>query len=824
MLWCVSIGYSQIDTTSFEVKGNCGMCEMRIEKAAKMNGVIQADWDMETSQLLLIFDTKQIKQLEVERAIAKVGHSTTNVKADKQAYEKLPGCCLYSDEEESSETIHLILKGKVFEQNDKNKIPLFGANVYWQESLEGVTTDADGYFQLKRTPEDKTLIISYVGLNSDTLIVTNEKEIEVVKSANVNLRSFTVTARETPTSISRFNTLKIEKMTTKELAKAPCCNLSESFETNPSVDATYTDAVTGTKQIQMLGLSGPNIQINSGNLPDVRGLAAIQGLTFIPGPWVKSIYLNKGTGSVINGYESIAGQIDVELRKEDQLVLNAYTNQMGRVEGNVSSINKVNDYLTLMTHAHASYRGTRNDVNNDSFLDNTLNQNYGLHQSISYEGKNGIHLSLGVDGVYQDRLAGQVNYFENTEAKDSVWGHKGATRRIKGYAKIGKTFAEHPDKSMGLQLLASYYDDDNLFGSQQYYGKQTNIYANYIFQNGIHHTENYYKLGVSYNQDQFLEKVNQSVYERTEIVPGVFGEFTFNSIQNMTAIVGLRGDYHSIYGAFLTPRLHVKVDLSETSTLRFSGGRGQRTSNIFAENRSLFASSRTILVKGDSTKTEYAYGLRPEVAWNTGGSFTQTWSVNERSIQFTTDVYYTHFINQIVVDWENTREVSFYNLEGKSNALGVQAQIDAEILPLLDLRLAYRFYDVKTTYKNRGVLDKPYLAKHRAFINVGYEIKDKWMFDATVNWFSEQRLPSTSINSSENRRSTSSPSYFILSGQVTKQWKKLAVYAGVENALNFRQSNPIIESQNPFSNEFDASMIWGPVFGRNIYVGLRYII
>ena len=174
--------------------------------------------------------------------------------------------------------------------------------------------------------------------------------------------------------------------------------------------------------------------------------------------------------------------------------------------------------------------------------------------------------------------------------------------------------------------------------------------------------------------------------------------------------------------------------------------------------------------------------------------------------------------------FNQSNQIDIYNLEGKSNALGVQAQIDAEILPLLDLRLAYRFYDVKTTYKNRGVLDKPYLAKHRAFINVGYEIKDKWMFDATVNWFSEQRLPSTSINSSENRRSTSSPSYFILSGQVTKQWKKLAVYAGVENALNFRQSNPIIESQNPFSNEFDASMIWGPVFGRNIYVGLRYII
>lgn len=451
LLWCTSIGYTQIDTTSFEVKGNCGMCEMRIEKAAKIQGVILADWDMETSQLLLIYHTNQTEPLNVEKAIAAVGHATENVQANEKAYEELPGCCLYKTEEESEEEmIHLMLKGNVYEKTEDSKLPLFGANVYWQETLEGVTTDMDGAFQIKRTPQEKTLIISYVGLNSDTLEITNEKSIEIVKSANVNLRSFTVFARETPTSISRFNTLKIEKMTTKELAKAPCCNLSESFETNPSVDATYTDAVTGTKQIQMLGLSGPNIQINSGNLPDIRGLAAIQGLTFVPGPWVKNIYLNKGTGSVVNGYESIAGQIDIELRDEDQLALNAYVNQMGRAEGNVSTVNKLSDYLTSYTHLHGSYRGIRNDNNGDSFLDNSLSQIYSAHQSFKYDGTNGIHLNVGAEGVYQDRLSGQVDYFKNTELIDSVWGHQGITRRIKGFAKIGKTYDEHPDKSMGL--------------------------------------------------------------------------------------------------------------------------------------------------------------------------------------------------------------------------------------------------------------------------------------------------------------------------------------------------------------------------------------
>lgn len=347
---------------------------------------------------------------------------------------------------------------------------------------------------------------------------------------------------------------------------------------------------------------------------------------------------------------------------------------------------------------------------------------------------------------------------------------------------------------------------------------------NYIFQNSISHSENYYKLGFSYNQDNYFENVNQSIYQRTEMVPGAFGEFTLNSVQNLSVIAGLRGDYHSIYGFFVTPRLHLKYNLSENSALRFSAGRGQRTSNIFAENKSLFASSRTINIQGDSTKTNFAYGLKPEVAWNLGGSFTQSWTFNERDVQFTTDVYYTHFINQIVVDWENPQQVSFYNLSGRSDAIGVQSQIDAEILPSFDVRLAYRYYDVKTTYQNEGILNKPYLAKHRAFVNLAYEIKDQWFFDATVNWFSEQRLPSTASNPSLFVRPEKSPAYFIASAQITKKWKKLSVYGGVENLLNFRQTNPIIEAQNPFGNNFDASMIWGPIFGRNIYLGLRYII
>lgn len=812
-------------STSFFVNGECGMCQNRIEKAAKIDGVKEASWDMESKMISVTYDATKINELAIHEAIAAVGHDTKKVKADDKTYGNLPGCCLYRENQETESQEHLLLKGKVQEWLNGKKQPLFGANVYWLETIRGITTDEDGNFSLERTPQEKTLVISYVGFGADTISITNEKLIEVVLSNDVNLKEFRVVEKLSSTEISKLNAIKIEKMNEKELQKAACCNLSESFETNPSVDVTYSDAITGTKQIQMLGLAGPNIQITNGNLPDLRGLTAIQGLTFVPGSWIKNIYLNKGTGSVINGYESVAGQINIELKElDDSLYVNLYGNQGGRAEANVSVSKQLNEHVGTYLHTHVSNRFIKNDVNQDGFLDNPLTKSAFVHSGWNYFSDNGLEMRFGIEGNIQNKIGGQTEFNPNQVIDtNNPWGLLSDLRRVKGWLKIGRVYEESPGKSMGLQLSASYYDEETQIGLNDYFGKQNSYYANYIYQNIIGTTDYTYSIGASFVGDEYLEKVNGIIYERGEYVPGVFGELTVSSIQNLKVVLGLRGDYHNLYGAFVTPRIHAKYDFDENTNLRFSIGRGQRTANIFSENMNVFAGSRTIIVQNDSSLTDYPYGLKPEIAWNMGANLTRSFKLFEKEGTVTFDYYRTHFENQIVVDWENPRAVSFYNLQGKSYSNSFQAQLDYELFNRFDVRLAYRYYDVKTTYKGEDLLQKPLLASNRAFVNLAYAFKeDKWLIDFTTNWIGEKRIPSTEVNPVGLRNETSSPAFFLLSGQVTKNWNRLAVYAGVENLLNFRQVNPIIDAQNPFGDYFDTALVWGPIFGRNIYAGLRY--
>lgn len=828
------------DTIKFITHGVCGMCENRIEKALKVDGISYGDWDVDTHETTVIYNPKKFTPLQIQKLVAKVGHDTELVKADDDVYNSLHDCCKYRSEEvqndhkqdaepNKNKEIHVIeMSGKVYEKTASSKEPIFGANVYWLETTQGVTTNFEGEFILKRHSGENTLIISYVGLLADTVEITDEKKLEVVLSNNLALKEFTVVEKVNSTEISRFSAIKIERMNEKELQKAACCNLSESFETNPSVDVAYSDAITGTKQIQMLGLAGPNIQITNGNMPDIRGLSAIYGLTFIPGTWIKGIYLNKGTGSVINGFESIAGQMNVQLKEgndSEKLNFNLYGNQSGRLEANLSLSKKLNKKWASILHLHASNRSFKTDVNSDGFMDNPLSENYILHNGWEYLAENGMDIKFGVDGIYRDIVGGQTN-FNKGDAIDTLspWGLNVNIKRAKFWAKIGKVFKNNPGKSMGLQLSGIYHDENSFYGLNNYSGKQNSYYANYIYQNIINNTDHSYSVGASFSYDNYLEKVNTQQYTREEIVPGVFAEYTLKAIQNFTLVAGLRGDYNNIYGAFATPRAHAKYDITENSSLRASVGRGQRTANIFTENSGVFATSRNIIVNGNGNPN-YAYGLNPEVAWNYGLNFTTGFKLFNNEGTFTTDYYYTDFQNQIIVDWENPREVSFYNLNGKSISHSFQAQVDYELIKNLDVRVAYRFFDVKATYSDNKTYFKPLTANQRGFVNLAYETKNNWLFDATFNWIGEKRIPSTQANPTHLQTRTKSPSYVLLSGQITKKWNnRLDTYIGIENALNFKQKNPIIDSNNPYGDYFDSSLVWGPIFGRNIYAGLRYVI
>ncbi|MCG8697054.1 MAG: TonB-dependent receptor, partial [Bacteroidales bacterium] len=632
--------------------------------------------------------------------------------------------------------------------------------------------------------------------------------------------------RRKSTELSMFDPIKYEKMGEKELLKAACCNLSESFETNPSVDVSFTDAVTGTRQIQLLGLAGPYTQITRENMPDVRGLSSVYGLTYTPGPWIESIQLNKGTGSVANGYESIAGQINVELRKPedaDRLYLNLFANESGRTEVNANLAHRFkNEKWSTGLLLHGKDNSFQHDNNNDSFLDHPLGNTFIGVNRWKYVGDNGMRVQLGVKLTSIDKEAGQYDEL-GVSTGYPTWKMNLEINQVEGWSKIGKVYADKPWKSQGLQLSGSFHQQESRFGNNEYNASQSSIYVNYLYQGIISNTKHKFRTGISFKYDDYKEELNHSSYDRMELVPGIYGEYTYTHLEKFATVAGLRFDHHNHYGLFVTPRLHLRYAIVEKSVLRASVGYGYRTANVLAENNSLLASSRQIIIEGDDSNKPY--GLNIEQAWNYGINFTQKFILDYRGGSISFDLYRTNFVNQIVVDLDqNPQQAVFYNLNGRSYSNSFQSQFDYEVINRLDVRLAYRWYDIKTTYAG-DLQQKPLIASHRAFANFAYQSRKHWKFDYTLNWQGRKRIPNTSANPVQYQLDEYSPSFIVMNAQVSKSWREVfEVYLGVENLLNYKQKDPIIASGEPYSEYFDATMIWGPVFGRKIYGGLRYML
>ncbi len=712
-----------------------------------------------------------------------------------------------------------VITGKVV---DSNGVPLIGATVYGTNVNDAVITNENGEFSLKKG--SSFYVASYVGYQNDTILSKDLKNNLVFKlQAGVIIDKVTVEHRQNSTFSSSLDPMKTSVITETELHKGACCNLSESFETNPSIDVSFTDAVTGTKQIQMLGLAGPYIQISRENMPDVRGLAAIYGLGFVPGTWVRTINLNKGAGSVVNGFESITGQIDVQLQNPshmDRLYLNLFTNSSQRFEANLNLSQKINHNWSTALLLHANTLNAKHDSNDDGFLDIPTGHTFiGLNRWEMHNDK-GIHLQIGIKGAYINKLGGQTD-FKRNRTIDTLhpWGMTNEIARGDAWFKIGKVNSAKPWQSFGFQASGAYHDQFSRFGLRAYDATQTSGYANFIFQSIINNTNHEIKTGASIQYDDYKEEFDLKSYDRMEIVPGAFGEYSFVGSKKFNVVAGLRADYHSEFGAFITPRLHLRYAPIETLILRASGGRGLRTANIFSENNHLFASSRAVEIKSNN---DFGYGLDPEIAWNFGLNVTKNFKLWYRKGSISLDAYRTQFQNQIIVDFiQDSEKIVFYNLNGKSFSNSLQWQLDYELIKRLDVRIAYRWYDVKTTYDG-SLMSKPFLSSHRAFINLAYSTQSDWTFDCTLQWQGSKPIP-TVENSEITDWDEESPSFFILNAQVSKGFwnKQFEVYVGAENILGFVQENPIISASEPYGDSFDAAMIWGPIHGREIYLGLR---
>ena len=724
------------------------------------------------------------------------------------------------------------LTGMIMDKNNpKDNLGVFGANVYWLNNSIGATTNEKGWFTIPYKKSYKKLVVSYVGYKTDTLNISDLEPIHHFITLENELEEVTLKSKKKATQRSFIQTKNVFTVNSAELLKAACCNLAESFETNPSIDVNFSDALTGTRQIQMLGLKSPYLLITQENIPSIRGAGQVFGLTFTPGTWVESIQITKGAGSVINGYESISGQINAELVKpltDNRIFLNAYGSLGGRYELNSHLNHKISDKWQTGFYIHGNYRNKKFDRNKDGFLDNPLISQVNVMNRWQYlDAEKGWVSFINVRFMDDSKQTGQNNFDPlKDKGRSEVWGGEIDTKRFDSSLKLGYVFPQLPFQSFGFQFSYSNHDQDSYFGLKTYDINHQSVYSNLLFNSIIGDTRSKFTTGLNFTYDIYDEFVNSINFSRKEKSFGGFFEYAYDNSDNFSFTSGVRIDTHNLLGTYITPRLHIRYVPWEKGVLRASIGQGRKSGNVFAENQQLFASTRQIDIQSSGGKI---YGLDPEVAWNYGLSYLQGFNLFNRKGDITFDYYRTHFQNQVVVDWENPQRISFYNLDGESYANSFQTEVNYYVDDFTSLRLAYKFYDIETDYFS-GKLSKPLTPNHRLFANISYETKKindikQWKFDLTYNFIGEQRLPDTSTNTVEYQLEEYSNSYSLLNTQITKVFtEKFEIYFGVENLTDLKQKNPILASDDPFGDSFDSTIIYAPIFGRMLYSGLRFKI
>ncbi len=720
---------------------------------------------------------------------------------------------------------------------------LIGATVYWQDSSSiGTVTDAEGWFEIPRLDTSNGYIleirhVSYEMVEVEIFPYENHLRLEVSMDLIMD-EAVVIEEMQRDAFTSTVNPLNVETLSSCELKRAACCSLAESFENNGSVNVGFSDAVTGAREIEMLGLRGIYTQMMVENRPTLNRLGRAYGLEYIPGSWIESIQVSKGASTVRNGVQGMTGQINTELIKPqntDPLYVNLYGSHFGRFELNTNLAHKLNDRLSTGLLFHANYLGTEIDHNHDHFLDVPKKQQLNAIWRNVYKLPD-LHAEFNLQGILDQRIGGQTaGLFEahDMAVPNRLYQIQNNTRRVEAFGKIGYLGFENPYQSVAVIYGGNWHQMDGFFGDRNYDAQQLSFYTNIIFQTPLDLDQKHnLNGGLTYQYDAFQETFEDINMNRIEQISSLFAEYDFQHSINpnkgsaVGLILGVRGDWvqtNNYQQIIPSPRLNFKYNFNEDFILRLSGGRGMRVPNLLIENFRYMATARTF----DVQET-----ILPELSWNYGLNLTQAYTLAGRAGSWSVDAYRTDFENQLIADIDSDEnQVLFYNLNGRSFANSLLVSVTQNIFKGLELRLAYKFNDVYATF-DEELLWQPFSPRHRGLLALHYVTPNEgWQFNATLHWVGTQRLPTlTQTNSSlpDYRIDAQAPAYALIHTQVTKYFKNgWEVYLGAENIGNYRQEQPILGAADPFqlnpvSRPFDASAVFAPVMGVMGYAGVRY--
>lgn len=726
----------------------------------------------------------------------------------------------------NSQIIRGVVKGK---NPDKSIVTLPGARLQWLGASGGGMANSKGEFEIEVPPTSLILEVRAIGYRPDTINIGLSKNyIEVILKSELKTQEVVVEGELPSKIIDKTNIINTEIITERGLKKAACCNLSESFETNASVDVNYTDAITGAKKIMLLGLSGEYTQVLNEKMQMFNGLVTAYGLGYVPGTWIESIQIAKGSSSVTTGYQSMVGQINVEYKKPENLerpLLNLYANSIGRAELNFDITEQISQNLYSTMFVHLNTLQNQIDGNNDGFLDFNTGYQANVMNRWRYDG-DGFESQFGAKFLIDDREGGQKAFFEN-RSKD-YFSILNNTKRIELWAKTGIFVLEEMNASLGIITFFSHHNQNVTLGKRLWNAEQNTFNMNIIYDTDVHNQNHKLTTGVAFLYDNFIEDLyseNQvanrqidTLMKRNELVPGIFMEYTNKTIENLVVIAGIRNDFHNLYGNFFTPRLHLRYAMGEESSIKASIGKGYRVPNVISDNLGMVANNRQIIFEPN---------IRPEESLNFGGNFLTELELFDQELNISIDAYRTTFQNKLITDMDaSIGAIKFYNLDGIAYSNSYQIELSYEPIKRFILNAAYRINDVKSTINGELQL-VPMVNRNKTYFNLEYSTEENdWTFDWTININGGGRLPSTATMPEIHRRPDNFNSFTIMNANVgynILDWY-LETYVGVENITNHTQKDPIIDPQNPFkeNGHFDAALVYAPIFGRIVYFGIRY--
>jgi hypothetical protein len=721
------------------------------------------------------------------------------------------------------------IRGEVRTVDTGEQLP--AANVMWRGTTIGTTTDMDGRFSIAPPPAwPAELQVSFVGYAPAVLPFTAPPTapVQVTLRWAVEIRAVEVVERASGTLLDARTINATERIGQKELKRAACCDLSESFETNATVDVQYSDAVSGAKTIRMLGLDGRYAQIGVENIPFLRGLSGTSGLTLLPGTWIKDINLSKGVGTAVNGPNAMSGQIELCLLnplEEPPLFVNAYGNSQGRAELNVHSAQRTGRQSANLLLLHGNLFELEMDQNGDMFMDMPLTRRINVMDRWLYQGER-RSAQVNVRYVNDRRSGGQSVMHGAKPLGEEHTGHRPLElyriqldqEMVDVFAKSGFVFRNDPTKSVGLIVALRHHTMDATYGLRNYTGQQQSAYVNAVYQQLLRDGNDGLKAGLSYQVDDYTEVLRDTLVapldlSRLETMPGLFAEHSMKR-GALNLVSGVRVDVNEPFGTVVSPRLHARYELAPLTTLRASVGRGFRTPNPLVEQPAVLASSRRITFQGE---------LGMERAWNFGVSMLHKFKWLGRKWALGLDTYHSRFTQQLVADLDRSPlGLAFYMLDGPSFANSLLTDVQVNLSRDLLLRVSHRYYDVLTTFDGR-LLERPFTPRHRGLVDLSYAgPKERWRYDVSLNLFGDARMPATDRNPPELRMPERSPAYATLHAQITHVRGNVEFYVGGENLTSTLQREQIIAADDPFGPYFDATLIWGPTNRAMVYGGLRF--